>query len=153
MRRTVYVDIPDGNNTLKFEITQMPSTKLEDWLLRALLCIGPALEMPEGSGLEDVGKALASKGYAALAGIDYGKAKPLLDEMLETASRIVDDKVKIPVRLSTIDGYMESVQALFRLRIECFKANLGFFLDGEQSATQGDATTPAGSSVIRMSSR
>ena len=153
-RNVEFAEIKDGDNTLRFRITQMSASKLEDWLFRAVLCLGPALELPDGAGLDEVGAALSRQGYAGLAKVDYAKAKPLLDEMLATAERELGNGQYMPVSLATIDGYLESVQALFQLRVACFKANLNFFKGGVPSGSQSGGTpkSPA-SPVIKMSSR
>lgn len=152
-RNVEFAEIKDGDKVLRFRITQMSASKLEDWLYRAVLCIGPALDLPEGAGLDAIGAELAKHGYAGLAKVDYAKAKPLLDEMLVTAERDLGNGQYQPVTLSTIDGYIESVQALFQLRVACFKANLNFFEGGVLSSSQGAGTPPQASPVIKMSGR
>ena len=150
-RKVEYAEIKDGENVLRFKITQMSATKLEDWLYRAVLCLGPALELPEGVGLEGIGTALAKNGFSKLANIKYGEAKPLLDEMLACAERDMGNGQLMPVTMSTIDGYIESVQALFQLRMACIKCNLSFFGSGVPSGSQSAGTPPAASPTIRMS--
>ena len=153
-RNVEFAEIKDGDNVLRFRITQMSASRLEDWLFRAVLCLGPALELPEGAGLDEIGSELAKRGYAGLAKVEYAKAKPLLDEMLATAERDLGNGQFMPVNLSTIDGYLESVQALFQLRVACFKANLNFFTGGVPSGSQSAGTPrPQASPVIKMSGR
>lgn len=147
------VEIKDGENVLRFRITQMPASKLEDWLYRAALCLGPALELPDGTGLEGIGAALAKNGLSGLTRVEYGKAKPLLDEMLFTAERDLGNGQYMPVTLDSIDGYIESVQALFQLRMACFKANLRFFGNASLSTSPGDTASSQASPSIRMSVR
>jgi hypothetical protein len=152
-RNVEYAEIKDGENTLRFRITQMPASRLEDWLYRAALCLGPALELPEGTGLEGVGEAIAKHGFSKLANIKYGDAKPLLDEMLACAERDLGNGQFMPVSLATVDGYIETVQALFQLRVACFKANLSFFGTGVPSSSQSDGTPQSVSPTIQMSNR
>lgn len=152
-RKVEFAEIKDGENTLRFRITQMPASKLEDWLYRAVLCLGPALQLPEGTGIEGVGAALARDGFAKLANVRYSDAKPLLDEMLACAERDLGNGQYMPVSLSSIDGYIESVQALFQLRVACFRCNLSFFMSGVPSASQKDGTPQPASQIIRMSAR
>ena len=150
-RKVEFAEIKDGETTLRFRITQIPASRLEDWLYRAVLCLGPALELPEGAGLESVGAALAQNGFSKLANIKYAEAKPLLDEMLGCAERDMGNGQFMPVTLSTIDGYLETVQALFQLRMACIKTNLSFFGSGVPSGSQSAGTPPAASPTIRMS--
>jgi len=152
-RKIEFVEIVDGENMLRFRITQMPASRLEDWLYRAVLCLGPALELPEGTGIEGIGSALAKDGFAKIANVKYSEAKPLLDEMLSCAERDLGNGQFMPVTLATIDGYIETVQALFQLRIACLKCNLSFFAQGVPSGSQKDGTPQAGSPTIRMSTR
>jgi hypothetical protein len=152
-RKVEFAEIRDGENTLRFRITQMPASRLEDWLYRAVLCLGPALELPEGAGLESVGAALAKDGFSKLANVKYSDAKPLLDEMLACAERDLGNGQYMPVTLATIDGYIETVQALFQLRIACFKCNLSFFGSGVPSGSPSAGTPQTGSPAIRMSTR
>ena len=150
-RKVEYAEIRDGENVLRFKITQMPASKLEDWLYRAVLCLGPALELPEGAGIESIGAALAKDGFSKLSSIRYSDAKQLLDEMLYCAERQLDNGQLMPVTLSTIDGYIETVQALFQLRVACFKTNLSFFVNGVPSNSQSAGTPQQASPTIRMS--
>lgn len=150
-RKVEYAEIRDGENVLRFKITQMPASKLEDWLYRAVLCLGPALELPEGAGIESIGAALAKDGFSKLGNIKYGEAKPLLDEMLACAERDLGNGQFMPVTLATVDGYIESVQALFQLRVACFKCNLSFFGNGVPSNSPSAGTPQAASPTIRMS--
>jgi hypothetical protein len=150
-RKVEFAEIKDGENVLRFRIKQMPASKLEDWLYRAVLCLGPALELPEGAGIESIGAALAQNGFSKIANIKYGEAKPLLDEMLACAERDLGNGQFMPVNLATIDGYIESVQALFQLRLACFKCNLDFFAGGVPSGSQKDGMPQQGSPTIRMS--
>lgn len=150
MRKEVRVTLEDGKNRHDFVIEQMPASQLEWWIIRAVQALGPALEIPEGKGLEAVGEALANKGIASLSKIDPEKAKPLLDEMLSTASRLVDG-ARFPVTIDTVDGYIETIQCLFRLRVECFKANFSFFGEGSLSTSQESGKKSKASSPIRMS--
>lgn len=152
-RKIEFAEIRDGENVLRFRITQMPASRLEDWLYRAVLCLGPALELPEGTGIEGVGEALAKGGLNKLAGIKYGDAKTLLDEMLSCAERDLGNGQFMPVTLATIDGYVETVQALFQLRVACIKCNLGFLGAGVPSASPKEGTHPAASPIIRTSAR
>lgn len=150
-RNVETVEIKDGENVLRFRITQMPASKLEDWLYRAALCLGPALELPEGTGLEGVGEALAKNGLSGLTKVEYAKAKPLLDEMLFTAERNLGNGQYMPVTLDSIDAYIETVQALFQLRMACFKANLRFFGNANLSGSPAAGTPQQASQIIRMS--
>ena len=125
-RRLVEITIEDRGNQLHVVIEEMPATKLESWVIRALLLVaGAGMEVPDGADLKKAGAFLADKGISALGTIDYEKARPLLDEMLGCCYRKIE-KVKERCTPDTVDGYIEDVQTLFKLRMEAVKLNLGF---------------------------
>lgn len=153
MRKEATITLEDDGNSLTFHIKQMPATQLESWIFRAVQVLGSALELPEGAGLEAVGSVLEKDGLRALAAIDYDKAKPLLDEMLGTASRMLDG-VSYPCTIDTVDGYIGNVSTLLKLRMECFRVNLGFFGNAAPSGSaEVKPTSPRASKAIRMSTR
>lgn len=125
-RKTVDVTIEDRGNPLNFTIEEMSATKLESWIIRALLLIaGTGADVPGGADLKKAGEFLSDKGLAALGNVDYEKAKPLLDEMLGCCYRKID-KMKERCTPESVDGYIADVSTLFKLRVEAIKLNLGF---------------------------
>ena len=152
MRNETRVIIEENGQRHEFAIRQMSATQLEWWILRAIPCIGPALELPDGAGVEAIGAALEKHGVAALMKIDPEKAKPLLDEMLTCASRVVDGNL-YPVSINTVDAFFSGVGSLFKLRVECFKANFGFFVNAARSGSPESANAPKVSPTVRMSLR
>lgn len=152
MREETHVIIEEDGLRHEFVIRQMSATQLEWWILRAIPCIGPALELPEGAGVEAIGAALEKHGIAALMKIDPAKAKPLLDEMLTCAERVVDG-ARYPVSVNTVDAFFSSVGSLFKLRVECFKANFSFFVNAARSGSREEGKAPKASPTVRMSLR
>lgn len=153
MRKSEIIEIADNERTLRFEITQMPATKLHDWILRAVKCAGSSMN-GDGGLSGDLGENLIKNGPQILRGIDFDEAKFLIDEMLKTATRIIDNTTKQPVIPETIDGYIEDVRTLFKLEKECFRVNLGFFLDALRSSSQAPADNQAqAQSPIRIPRR
>ena len=125
-RRTIELTLEDRGNTLHFTIKEMPATKLEAWIIRALLLIaGAGIEVPDGADLRKAGAFLADKGVGALGTLDYEKARPLLDELLGCCYRKLD-RVEERCTPDSVDGYIEDVTTLFKLRMEAAKLNLGF---------------------------
>lgn len=140
-RRSIEITIEDRGNQLHFVIEEMPATKLESWVIRALLLVaGAGMEVPDGADLKKAGAFLADKGISALGTIDYEKARPLLDEMLGCCYRKIE-KVKERCTPDTVDGYVEDVQTLFKLRMEAVKLNLGF-LKAEVENLSGSREKP-----------
>lgn len=137
MRKEKFITITEDGQDFDFVIKQMTASQLEWWILRAIQIIGPALDVEAERGLEGVGKALAEQGLSSLSKVDLEKAKPLLDEMLGTASRVLDGS-KHKCTPDTIDATFASVASLFKLRMECFKHNLDFFGQGDLSVSQAE---------------
>lgn len=164
MRKEIVVTLKDRERPLTFKIREMPATRLESWLTRALLLIAKGSAGSDaGGGIDALAKLDAGglvKTLAAAAGkIEYAEAKPLLDEMLACCSR-VDAGIEQICTPETVDGYVEDVRTLFRLRVEAVKLHLGFFMEDAPSPSPAEAAetareTPpkARSSVIRTSAR
>lgn len=129
-RQTKEVTLKDRDTTYVFAVREMPATKLEAWIMRALLVLSRSgfNGLPEGANLQNaVQTLLASESglMALIAGLDYEEAKPLLDEMLECCYRKIGG-VEERCTLETVEGYIEDVKTLFILRMEAIKLNLGF---------------------------
>ena len=127
MRKETTVIIEDRGNPLTFTIREMPATRLERWIIRAMLLLAGS-EGPEGlsGGVENAGKYLSEHGLKALANVEYEKAQPLLDELLACCAR-TDAGVEQRCTPDSVDGYIEDVRTLFKLRVEAAKLNFGFF--------------------------
>jgi hypothetical protein len=125
-RKEITIDIQDREQLLTFKIREMSATKLESWIIRALLLVaGSGALAPGGSDLGTLGAYLAEKGPTALGNVDYEQAKPLLDELLACCSRVVE-RVEERCTPESVDNYILDVKTLFRLRMEASKLNLGF---------------------------
>ena len=81
----------------------------------------------------------------ALGAVDYEKARPLLNELLECCTPA--DAVT-PLTPETADGIIEDVRTLFTLRKEALALNLGFF-DAAGLSGLGDNETPRPASSSR----
>lgn len=129
-RKEHKITLEDDGYTLTFCIRQMPATKLESWLMRAgLLLASSGITLPDGASLHAAGEHFANQGVSALGGIniDYDKAKPLLDDLLNCCHRVLDGGAEQAVTESTVDGYITDVRNLFKLRMEALTLNMGFF--------------------------
>lgn len=128
MRKETTVTIEDRGRPLTFKIREMPATQLERWIIRAMLLLAGSegLEGLSGASVENAGKFLSEHGLRALAAVDYDKAEPLLDELLACCAR-TDAGVEQRCTPDTVDGYIEDVRTLFKLRVEAAKLNFGFF--------------------------
>jgi hypothetical protein len=126
MRKETIVTLQDRDQELTFKIREMSASRLESWIIRALLLVaGSGAQVPDGTDIKAAGAYLAEKGLAALGHIDYEKARPLLDELLACCSRLVE-RVEERCTPESVDAYILDVTTLFRLRMEAIKLNLGF---------------------------
>jgi len=126
-RKEIILEIQDREQTLTFRIREMPASKLESWIIRAVLLVaGSGAEVPAGADLKAVGLFLQSKGLTALGNVDFEKSRPLLDELLSCCSRVIE-RVEERCTPESVDAYIEDVKTLFTLRMEALKLNLGFF--------------------------
>lgn len=131
MRKSMTLELDDRGTKLNFKITEMPATQLESWILRALLLLaGCGADVPDGSDLNAAASFLKGKGISALSAIDFEKAKPLLEELLNCCERILPSGALQKVESSTVDGYISDVRTLFKLKLESAKFNLSFFNEG-----------------------
>lgn len=140
-RKEITIDLIDRDQPLTFKIKEMPATKLESWIIRALLLVaGAGMNVPDGTDIKAAGAYLAEKGLSALGTVDFEKARPLLDELMGCCSIIIN---KLEKRLTPeiIDDHVQDVKTLFTLRKEAIKLNLGFLkpeverLSGSQENT------------------
>lgn len=127
-RKSITVTLEDRGNPLTFVITQMSASKLESWIIRAmLLLVGTGAEVPGGADLQQAAAYIKTKGLAALGGLDYAKVQPLLDELLTCCQRRLDGGNLQEMTAATVDGVIEDVTTLFKLRMEALKVNIDFF--------------------------
>ena len=128
------ITITDRNGPLHFKIREMPATKLEAWVMRAVLVLAEAgSDIPADAGVEGAAAFLAKHGLAALGRVNYEKAKPLLDEMLSACCFRVIDKLEEAVTPEGADAYIGDMKTLLTLRREALAINLGFFSSGSPS--------------------
>lgn len=133
-RRQLTVTIADDNRDKGkvFRITELPVIKAEEWALKALLVLGR-------SGVDLTPEALAggfltigAMGLRALYGMNFVDAKPILDEMLDCIEILPDPNNRTVAR-KLVDGDIEEVATLFRLRREVLELHLGFKQGGGNS--------------------
>jgi hypothetical protein len=141
-RKESIITIQDRDQELTFKIREMPATKLESWIIRALLLVaGSGAQVPDGSDIKAAGAFLAEKGLNALGNIDFEKARPLLDELLGCCSRVIE-RIEERCTPETVDAYILDVKTLFTLRMEAIKLNLGF-LGPEAARLSGSPEEPS----------
>lgn len=150
MREKRTVTIREGSRELVFTIRPMSAWKLEKWMYRAAIQIAKANGMElAGESIEDAQNAM--KGLQAgdeggikwlantIGGLDFEKAEPLIDELLSCAKFVPDTTnpgVEMDLTTQTIEGNIDSPVTLMKLRMECLKANFGFFATAATQAAE-----------------
>lgn len=138
-RRTTEIELQDREQTLRFRITEFSARQAERWLARiAFLLVGSGIQVPDGAGLQASAQHLMKTGLQSLSGLEYEKVEPLWNELLSCCERLTDNGVQ-KVTLDTLDGYIEDVSTLFKLKVEVLKHNFGFF-----AGASGLSFPPAG---------
>ena len=101
----------------KFKLTEMPTSRAENWAMRAILALMKSgVEVPDG--FERMGMSgLAEVGLRAVAGLEWSVAEPLLAEMLSCVE-FMPDPSKPQVVRGLIEEDIEEVVTRLRLRME-----------------------------------
>ena len=135
-RKSIEIQLEDRGKELDFVISEMPATQLESWIIRAtLLVAGGFGGAPGDIDLQKAAAHLSERGLGLLSALSYEKAEPLLEEMLNCCQRKIDKHLE-KCTSASVDGYIEDVTTLVKLRTEALKLNLGFLVaeDGPLSA-------------------
>lgn len=131
-RKSIELQLNDRGNPLVFVVKEMSATELERWIIRAVLLVSGSNAATLGSfDVSQAGALLAEKGLGLLGNVDYEKAKPLLDDLLGCCYRKIE-KHQERCTPESVDGYIEDVATLFKLRTEALKLNLGFLQAGDE---------------------
>lgn len=131
---TVTITLDDGGNSRTFEIKKMNAFQAERWYLRALGLVGGAISQLEG------GNASGADVLGALGALDFEKAQPLLNELLECCA-LLDGNFSKAITETSARDLIHSPLTLTRLRVESFKVNFGFLLSGDAFASLTKAVT------------
>lgn len=126
-RKTAVVTIESrGRDKGKvFVLTELPTYESEEWAGRALFALmGAGVEIPDN--IAEAGLAgVAAMGIKALTKLSYDAAKPLLDKMLEC----IQIQPSPSVTRALIDGDIEEVSTMIKLRKEILNLHLSFFTE------------------------
>lgn len=139
MREQKIVSIIEDGNELTFRVTQMPATKAERWLNRALSALaGAASGNASLSGLQQrlAGEKALEELFKIFGALDYEKVEPLYNELLECCEHIPEKNnlnFSTPCSQATIDGIVGDPMTLYRLRLEALKLNFSFFQKGRNA--------------------
>lgn len=126
--KTKTVTIEKGRDKgKKFEITEMPVAKIDNWAMRVLLALaGADVEVAEANeGM----MGLAKVAFAALGKIPPAVAIPLMDELLECVQFIPDGGSPRPLDLEL--GDVQDFTSIWILRKEVFNLHIDFLQQEE----------------------
>lgn len=149
VRKEVVITLNDRGRDLRFKIREMSATQKESWLIRASLLLARGVgsadfDMSDLQGLKDL--VVSGKIIKALGGMNYREAAPLLEDLLKCCSRVLDGGGETECSSEVVDGYIEDVRTLFKLRVEAGKHCFGFFT--EETAEKLSNSQP--SEVIKI---
>lgn len=167
MRKENRVTLQDRDKSLTFRIQEMSAVDLEAWLLKAAGLLALAGEgqnagsekasapgvaaaslggaatpaPPEDADPFRVAAVLAGNGLAVLGRLDYDRARPLLDRLLECCFLVSASGTERPCTPELVERTIQDVRTLFGLRLEALKTNLGF-LWPERAERSGSPKNP-----------
>ena len=141
MLKTKNVVLEDNGNRLTFVIRQMPALKAWHWCNKVILLLCNAgADIPLENGFSGAVEYIREHGLGVLGKLDYGKAQPLMEELLAQCYRVVD-KMETQVTPDSCEAYLEDVRTLYLLEKEAFILSLPFFSGAGASTTQGSPST------------
>lgn len=132
MRKTSTITLMDGGESKRFKITQMSATKAERWLFKFVLLLGGGTDMGALKNIENDPTSLLT----AVADKPYEKVQELLDDLLTCVCRIHDGGIETQLTPENVDGFIEEMGTLMKLRVEAFKAN-SFFPKADENESEG----------------
>lgn len=120
--KTKDITINDGGKEKRFRIKQMPHTVGEKWVLKLIMLMGAS---NVSGNLEK-----------ALSGLRFEDIEPLYDQLLPYIEIYTQNGETMPI---IIDGHIEELSTLLKLRMEAFMFNIDFFSTGALSITPAKA--------------
>lgn len=144
MRNSKFVTIQDGENEVKFKLTQLSALSLQSWIIRAGIALAESglldLEQDEiaggGVGLDQVINAITSKGFSFLGHLDPDKAENLLMDIVCKTAVKVSGSASVNLTRGELDATFSTIQGLISLEKEVFAVNFDFFHGAAASDTR-----------------
>lgn len=115
MRKENIVTLLDGGQEKKFKIKQMSASQGERFLFKIMLLLGASTNTEK---LTD-----ASGFFDAISNKPYEKVQELLDILLSCVSRVHDGGIESQLTPENVDGFIEEMPTLLKLRGEAFSIN------------------------------
>lgn len=135
-KQIVFVVTKEGRDKgKKFHIKEMASRKAEEWAIRVGFALAKSqVDIGEIKGWQ----GLAYAGLQTLQHLEFGDAKPLLDEMMECVKIEPSPGVIRELIDDSPDGDGDDIQELVTrkdIRVEIFKLHADFFINAETTKT------------------
>lgn len=143
MRKTNVITVTDGDNEIKFKLTQMAAVPLQYWMIKAgvalaesgLLDVEQDELMGSGVGLDSVISAISSKGFSFLGKLDPDKAQDLLMDIVCNTAIKLSGSANVKLTRAELEASFSTIQGLISLEKEVFKINFDFFQGAAASDT------------------
>lgn len=129
-----------------FVITELPAEQAERWFLRALFALMQSRADISEETLQAGAAGIARIGLAALAGIPWETAAPLIDEMMTCVQFQPPNSKVLPLPL--LDEHIEEPTVRLALRMAILELHIGF------SVAEGSPTSeynPSGETNVDTS--
>lgn len=156
MRRTQTYKVTDeGRDKGKlFLITELPSSRGEDWAMRVLLALmNASVDVPDN--VFELGMAgLAEVGLKKLSALPFDIAKPLLEELMSCV-QIIPDPSKTHVVRDLIESDIEEIKTRLKLKWEVLNLHVDFSQAAElfKSVSKAPAARNVSKPTITRTSR
>lgn len=142
MLKEKIITLNDNGNNITFKIRQLPATKQEELIVKALLLLAN-----KEIGDVDVDKLKENPQgvfntkmlFAALEKVDFTKIKEISDVLLGCCYRVVG-KMEERCTPDTVDGFVEDFRTLLTLKKEAFTLSFDFF--GKEGNSQDTNSKP-----------
>ncbi len=146
------ITINDNGNNITFKIRQLPATKQEELIVKALLLLAN-----KEIGDIDVDKLRENPSgvfntkmlFAALEKVDFIKIKEISDVLLGCCYRVIG-KMEERCTPDTVDGFIEDFRTLLTLKKEAFALSFDFFGKGGNSQDTNSSPTISIGKVSKM---
>lgn len=127
----VIIDAEGRDKGKAFLVLEKSAFDTEKWATRALLAMGRAGVQVEQDVLQAGALGLLLIGLQSLQRVPFEDAEPLLDEMMTCFSFVPDVSKKdaltgAPIGRPLVDGDIEEVATLLKLREAAIETHLGF---------------------------
>lgn len=123
--KVIQIDKQGRDFGKSFFIREMGARRVERWAIRAFLALAKSgAVLPDD--VKNTGVAgIAQLGLTAFTKVNFDDAEPLLDEMLECVE-MMPDTHRPQVKRSLVEGDIEELSTLLKLRTEVFNLHVSF---------------------------